>query len=135
MVLDKGPITSNLAELVERILDKGIVIDAWIRVSVIGIQLLTIEARVVVTSVETYLKYAQAIGITSSVSMGLETLSQQALPQQALPQSSAPASLADSVAAIAAPVLNTAAGLVPEITNAGDVISNVLQNTVVKAKE
>jgi len=46
------------------ILDKGIVIDAWARVSVVGIEILTIEARVVVASVETYLRYAEAIGLT-----------------------------------------------------------------------
>jgi hypothetical protein len=48
--------------LVDVILDKGIVIDAWARVSVLGLELLTIEARMVVTSVETYLRYADTIG-------------------------------------------------------------------------
>ena len=52
---------ASLAELVDVILDKGIVIDAWTRVSVLGLELLTIEARMVVTSVETYLRYADAI--------------------------------------------------------------------------
>ncbi len=47
------------------ILDKGIVIDAWARISVVGIEILTIEARVVVASVETYLRYAEAIGTTA----------------------------------------------------------------------
>ena len=50
--------SSSLAEVVDRILDKGIVIDAWARVSLVGIELLSIEARVVIASVETYLKYA-----------------------------------------------------------------------------
>ena len=54
--------SASLAELVDVILDKGIVIDAWARVSVLGLELLTIEARMVVTSVETYLRYADAIG-------------------------------------------------------------------------
>jgi gas vesicle structural protein len=53
---------AGLAELVDVILDKGIVIDAWARVSVLGLELLTIEARMVVTSVETYLRYADALG-------------------------------------------------------------------------
>ncbi len=57
-----GP--SGLAELLNVILDKGIVIDAWARVSVVGLEVLTIEARVVVASVETYLRYAEAIGLT-----------------------------------------------------------------------
>jgi gas vesicle structural protein len=54
--------SDSLAELVDVILDKGIVIDAWTRVSVLGLELLTIETRMVVTSVETYLRYADAIG-------------------------------------------------------------------------
>ena len=52
---------ASLAELVDVILDKGIVIDTWTRVSVLGLELVTIEARMVVTSVETYLRYADAI--------------------------------------------------------------------------
>jgi hypothetical protein len=58
--------SSSLAEVVDRILDKGIVIDAWAKVSLVGIELLSIEARVVIASVETYLKYAEAIGLTAS---------------------------------------------------------------------
>jgi gas vesicle structural protein len=53
--------SASLAELVDVILDKGIVIDAWTRVSMLGLELLTIETRMVVTSVETYLRYADAI--------------------------------------------------------------------------
>jgi hypothetical protein len=56
--------SSSLVEVIDRILDKGIVIDAWARVSLVGIELLAIEARVVIASVETYLKYAEAIGLT-----------------------------------------------------------------------
>ena len=56
----------HLAEVVDRILDKGIVIDAWAKVSLVGIELLSVEARVVIASVETYLKYAEAIGLTAS---------------------------------------------------------------------
>ena len=56
----------SLAEVVDRILDKGIVIDAWAKVSLVGIELLSIEARVVIASVETYLKYAEAIGLTAA---------------------------------------------------------------------
>jgi hypothetical protein len=59
--------SSSLVEVVDRILDKGIVIDAWARVSLVGIELLAIEARVVIASVETFLKYAEAIGLTVSV--------------------------------------------------------------------
>jgi len=65
-VRQPGP--GSLAELLNIILDKGIVIDAWVRVSVVGIEILTIEARVVVASVETYLRYAEAIGLTALAS-------------------------------------------------------------------
>ena len=64
--VQKSMDSSSLAEVVDRILDKGIVIDAWARVSLVGIELLSIEARVVVASVETYLKYAEAVGLTIS---------------------------------------------------------------------
>jgi len=63
--VQRQPGPGSLAELLNVILDKGIVIDAWARVSIVGIEILTIEARVVVASVETYLRYAEAIGITA----------------------------------------------------------------------
>ena len=58
--------SSSLAEVVDRILDKGIVIDAWAHVSLVGIEVLSIEARVVVASVDTFLKYAEAVGLTAT---------------------------------------------------------------------
>jgi gas vesicle structural protein len=58
--------SSSLAEVVDRILDKGVVIDVWAKVSLVGIELLSVEARIVIASVETYLKYAEAIGLTST---------------------------------------------------------------------
>ncbi|MCX7425509.1 MAG: gas vesicle structural protein GvpA [Planctomycetia bacterium] len=64
--VQKSTDSSSLAEVVDRILDKGIVIDAWAKVSLVGIELLTIEARIVVASVETYLKYAEAVGLTAT---------------------------------------------------------------------
>lgn len=64
----RGSGSGNLAELLSVILDKGIVIDAWARVSIIGIEILTVEARVVVASVDTYLRYAEAIGLTALAS-------------------------------------------------------------------
>jgi gas vesicle structural protein len=64
--VQKSTDSSSLAEVVDRILDKGIVMDAWVKVSLVGIELLSIEARVVIASVETYLKYAEAIGLTAS---------------------------------------------------------------------
>jgi len=66
VAVEKAIASSSLVEVVDRILDKGIVIDAWVRVSLVGIELLAIEARAVVASVETYLKYAEAIGLTAT---------------------------------------------------------------------
>ena len=66
MAVEKSMASSSLVEVIDRILDKGIVIDAWARVSLVGIELLTVEARVVVASVETFLKYAEAIGLTAT---------------------------------------------------------------------
>ena len=64
--VQKSTDSSSLAEVVDRILDKGIVIDAWVRVSLVGIELLAIEARVVVSGVDTWLKYAEAVGLTAA---------------------------------------------------------------------
>lgn len=55
------PSTASLAEVIDRILDKGIVIDIWARVSVVGIEILTVEARIVAASVDTFLHYAREI--------------------------------------------------------------------------
>jgi len=54
------PAPSGLADVIEIILDKGIVIDAYVRVSLVGIELLTIDARIVIASVDTYLRFAEA---------------------------------------------------------------------------
>jgi hypothetical protein len=56
------PAPSGLADVIEIILDKGIVIDAYVRVSLVGIELLTIDARIVIASVDTYLRFAEAVG-------------------------------------------------------------------------
>ncbi len=59
---------SSLIDVLDRVLDKGIVIDAWVRISLVGIDLITVEARVVVASIDTYLKYADAVGLVGLVS-------------------------------------------------------------------
>jgi hypothetical protein len=59
---------SSLIDVLDRVLDTGIVIDAWVRISLVGIDLITVEARVVVASIDTYLKYADAVGLTGLVS-------------------------------------------------------------------
>ncbi|MDB9351829.1 gas vesicle structural protein GvpA [Nodularia spumigena CS-588/05] len=69
MAVEKTNSSSSLAEVIDRILDKGIVIDAWARASLVGIELIAIEARIVIASVETYLKYAEAVGLTQSAAV------------------------------------------------------------------
>ena len=59
---------SSLIDVLDRVLDKGIVIDAWVRISLVGIDLITVEARVVVASIDTYLKYAEQVGLVGLVS-------------------------------------------------------------------
>jgi gas vesicle structural protein len=61
MHVERTSATSNLVEVLDRVLDKGIVIDAWVRVSLVGIELVTVEARVVVASIATYLGYSDAL--------------------------------------------------------------------------
>lgn len=64
------PHASDLADVLDRILDKGIVVDIWARVSIVGLELVTVEARVVAASIDTFLHYAQAI---SQVEMATES--------------------------------------------------------------
>ena len=66
MAVEKSMASNTLVEVIDRILDKGVVIDAWVRVSLVGIELLTLEARATVASVETFLKYAEAVGLTAA---------------------------------------------------------------------
>ena len=70
---------SSLIDVLDRVLDKGIVIDAWVRISLVGIDLITVEARVVVASIDTYLKYADAVGLVGLVSR--PQLSAAAVPE------------------------------------------------------
>jgi gas vesicle structural protein len=64
MAVERAGAGSSLIDVLDRVLDKGIVIDAYVRVSLVGIDLVSVEARIVVASVETYLKFAEAIGAT-----------------------------------------------------------------------
>ena len=59
--LQRAPSPSGLADVLDLILDKGLVIDAYVRVSVIGIELITIDARIVIASVDTYLRFAESV--------------------------------------------------------------------------
>jgi hypothetical protein len=82
MAVERAPGGTSLIDVLDRVLDKGIVIDAWVRISLVGIDLITIEARVVVASIDTYLKYAEAVGLTPPVSRpalipGTETVEEE----------------------------------------------------------
>src|SRR5688572_246968 len=68
MPVERASGGTSLIDVLDRVLDKGIVIDAWVRVSLVGIDLLTVEARVVVASIDTYIKYSEAVGTMPSVS-------------------------------------------------------------------
>jgi len=68
MPVERASGGTSLIDVLDRVLDKGIVIDAWVRVSLVGIDLLTVEARVVVASIDTYLKYSEAVGQVPTVS-------------------------------------------------------------------
>lgn len=67
MAIERAVGGSSLVEVLDRVLDKGIVIDAWVRVSLVGIELVTVEARVVIASVDTYLRYADALSGTPQI--------------------------------------------------------------------
>ena len=66
MAVERQQGGTSLIDVLDRVLDKGIVIDAWVRVSLVGIDLITVEARVVVASIDTYLKYSEAVGAAAS---------------------------------------------------------------------
>jgi hypothetical protein len=59
--VNRAPRPSSLADVLDLVLDKGIVIDAYVRVAVLGIELVTVDARVVIASVDTYLRFAEAV--------------------------------------------------------------------------
>jgi hypothetical protein len=73
MPVERAAGGSSLIDVLDRVLDKGIVIDAWVRVSLVGIDLITVEARVVVASIDTYLKYSEAVGASGTVSRPVES--------------------------------------------------------------
>jgi gas vesicle structural protein len=65
MAVQRSPYQSSLIDVLDRVLDKGIVIDAWIRISLVGVDLVTIESRVVIASIETYLMHADNLAATN----------------------------------------------------------------------
>ncbi len=84
--LQRAPSPSGLADVLDVILDKGLVLDAYVRVSVIGIEVLTIDARIVIASVDTYLRFAEAVNrldLTQTQTAGIEELRDGGKPQMA----------------------------------------------------
>jgi hypothetical protein len=81
MPVERASGGTSLIDVLDRVLDKGIVIDAWVRVSLVGIDLLTVEARVVVASIDTYIKYSEAVGSVPTVSrpVAIETRASEEL--------------------------------------------------------
>jgi hypothetical protein len=99
MPVERASGGSSLVDVLDRVLDKGIVIDAWVRVSLVGIDLITVEARVVVASIDTYLKYAEAVGQVSTASRpAIESTASETfvetplLERERVPRSKPPAS-------------------------------------------
>lgn len=72
MTVEKSPVDASLVDVLDRVLDKGIVIDAWVRVSLAGIDLITMEARVLVASIQTYLQYSDALSQTAVAARAFE---------------------------------------------------------------
>ena len=68
MAIERAATGSSLIDVLDRVLDKGIVIDAWVRLSLVGIDLITVEARVVVASIATYLQYSEMVSQLTPVS-------------------------------------------------------------------
>jgi hypothetical protein len=80
MPVERASGGTSLIDVLDRVLDKGIVIDAWVRVSLVGIDLITVEARVVVASIDTYLKYSEAVGQTPQMApKGVDSKTHEAL--------------------------------------------------------
>ncbi|WBB66135.1 gas vesicle protein [Micromonospora sp. WMMD812] len=113
--LERSGSSSSLADVVETVLDKGVVIDAQVSVAVVGIQLLEINARVVVASVETYLRFAQAVdrlSITPRNQKGLPDLVEGA--SGALSVGKAASGLSKTVGAIGGAVRDAVGELGPD---------------------
>jgi hypothetical protein len=67
MNIERAGSGSSLCDVLDRVLDKGVVVDAWVRLSIVGIDLITVEARVIISSIDTYIRYAGAVGALPTV--------------------------------------------------------------------
>jgi len=127
--LQRAPSPSGLADVVDLILDKGLVIDAYVRIAVIGIELVTIDARIVIASVDTYLRFAEAVNrldLTQTELAGLPELQEKGAEEKTegaiegvkegmTPDSSALRTAAKG--AVAAAAVGAAAAAAREIAN------------------
>ena len=111
--VERAPGGTSLIDVLDRVLDKGIVIDAWVRVSLVGIDLLTVEARVVVASIDTYIKYSEAVGQVPTVSRPTALEAARPTDELLAENASLRAQLAASVAREEAPVRRKRAGAKP----------------------
>ena len=130
--LQRAPSPSGLADVVDLILDKGLVIDLYVRVAVIGIELVTIDARIVIASVDTYLRFAEAVnrldlnqtelgGLPELREVGAKEVTEHKLGEvgdELTPDTSTLKTLAKGAAAAAA--LGAAAAVAKEIASRGD---------------
>jgi hypothetical protein len=82
MRVEKAAASSSLIDVLDRVLDKGIVIDAWVRVAVIGIDVVTVEARIVVASIETYLRYTDVFSPVSPMTRTVKQIAAVGLQLQ-----------------------------------------------------
>jgi hypothetical protein len=80
MAIERTGGTASLVDILDRVLDKGIVIDAMVRLSLVGFEILTLEVRVVVASINTFLDYAAAVGQLTGVSRPLLAAEPEPVP-------------------------------------------------------
>ena len=99
MAVERAAGGTSLIDVLDRVLDKGIVIDAWVRVSLVGIDLITVEARVVVASIDTYLKYSEAVGQVAPASRPQAELAQNVMAENAALRAELAASRTSKIAA------------------------------------
>jgi hypothetical protein len=84
MSVERAADGTSLIDVLDRVLDKGIIIDTWMRRSLVGIDVLTVEARAVVASIQAYLKYSERVGEVMEVSRAAMTFVSIASSQSAL---------------------------------------------------
>ena len=124
--LQRAPSPSSLADVVDLILDKGLVIDAYVRVAVIGIELVTIDARIVIASVDTYLRFAEAVNrldLTETELAGLPELQESGAKEmtegaiEGAEEELFPSLKSAAKGAVAAAAIGAAAAVAKEIAN------------------